>query len=219
MIGDDPLFTLDIADDTQPDYDWNALINEKPALEPVYRIEERDKRNGPKCTLAEGTIISFSRVVARVGYEFGAHSITKTEWWEAGLEIAAKKTGVQADDIKKLIVALRLGAPFKFLGREIYDAKIRPLTHKSTMRNVRAMWFYDYPKPRRGRIDGRVTKLTGYRDPGHQDSDGEWEPPTLAESKSQKLYKVWDVDYFDFDAGPNPVGTRYKVLVYPEDVL
>lgn len=188
--------------------DWGMLINEKPALTPVYRIQDRDERNGPRCKMAEGGEIRFSRIVARVGYEFGVHSITKTEWWQAGLEITAKRTELPAEYVQKVIIALSLSAPFKNLRRQIYDEKIRPLTQHGTLRNVRAMWFFDYPNPQTGRILGHVTRLTGIRQPGRPDGDGGWDPPTLEQSHPQRLYKVWNESDFLSDR---------EVLVYPED--
>lgn len=195
--------------------DWAMLINEQPTFAPVFRIEERDKHNGPQCTLPDGEQIKLSRIVVRVGYEFGVHSITKTAWWEAGLEIAAKEIEMPAEDVKKVIVGLGLTAPFRNLKGQIYDAKIRPLTvQPGPNRNVRAMWFYDYQKPRRGRIAGRVTRLTGHREPGScSEYDGDYEPPVLTDSRIQRLYKVdfWDDEFSGaYDRG---------MLIYPEDVL
>jgi len=217
MIGDEPtldsVFALALDSDQQQD-DWDFLLHEDPQPSPVYRIAERDERKGPKPVLKEGNRITYSRIVVRVGYEFGVHSVTRREWWQAGLEIVASETKQPIEQVKAVIVALQHSAPFKGIKDKIYKAKVEPLIATSALRNIRAMWFYDYDKPRSGAIQSVVTRLTGKRDSGHPSGyyGEDWEPPALYESHTQRLYKVftdWSHDWAER-------GDR-DVLVYPED--
>lgn len=193
--------------------DWDVLIigdDERPALAPVYRMLERDRVSGPKATLKEGDSITFSRIVVRVGYEIGVHSVTRKEWFEAGAKIIAERTGEPVETIKKVIIELGLSSPFKGIKHSIYDAIVRPLIMQTQIenRNVRAMWFYDYAKPRKGEILGVVTRMTGQRDPGGPSGEGDYDPPCLVYSKPQRLYKVRD---YEND------GMHNDSLVYPAD--
>lgn len=196
------------------DDDWGFALHEEPKPSPVYRIAERDERKGPKPVLKEGDRITYSRIVVRVGYEFGVHSVTRREWWQAGLEIIAAEAKQPIEQVKAVIVALQHSAPFKGIKDKIYKAKVRPLIAKSTFRDIRAMWFYDYEKPRSGEIYSVVTKLTGKRDHGSPcGAYGEdWSPPALYDSHTQRLYKV----HSDWDNDWTVIGDR-DVLVYPED--
>ena len=73
------------------------------------------------------------------------------------------------------------------------------------------MWFYDFPEPQHGTVLRVVTKLTGRRDPGHASGyyGEDWEPPTLYESQTQRLYQVQSAWNWDYASG--------AAFVYPED--
>jgi hypothetical protein len=191
--------------------DWGMMLDETPTLSPVYRIQERDERNGPKPTLKEGDRITYSRIVVRVGYEFGVHSVTRRAWWQAGLEIIAAETKLPIEQVKAVIVALKHSAPFKGIKDKIYKAKVEPLIATSALRNVRAMWFYDFPEPQAGEVRSVVTRLTGKRDPGHASGyyGEDWEPPTLYDSHPQRLLSVQSAWNWHYASG--------VALVYPED--
>lgn len=202
-----------------PNYDgiWEDLCSrwKDEMLSPTYRMPERDKVTGPKAGLPDGTVIQFSRIVARVGYEFGIHSISRQQWFEAGLAIIVRATGLPSETVKHVICALNTDSPFKGIKHEIYNAIVRPLIEKTPAetRNVRAMWFYNYPELQTGTIIKRVKKLTGKRESGFYgggswDSEPEWEPPYLGWKHTQPLYEVSLPITYD---GP------VKALVYPAD--
>lgn len=206
-----------LTDDSILSSDWDMLCMEvslAPPLEPVYRIPERDERNSPAPKYREGDFVEFRRCVVRIGYEFGVHSVTKRQWFETGVEIVAKETGAPAEEIKKIIVTLGLSSPFKGIKGRIYQQLIEPLTHSGANKNVRAMWFYDFPEPQIGQIDTVVTKLTGYRSPGYYSGSsyygyGDYEPPYLDQRGRQRLYKVSITDSH----------APHSLFVYPDDVL
>lgn len=196
---------------------WDDLCRRPERfLSPTYRMPERDKITGPKTVLPDGALISFQRVVARVGYQFGVHSVTRRQWLEAGAEIVAKNAGIPIETVKQVILATRLDSPFKGIKSEIYNALIRPLiaATPAETRNVRAMWFYDYSEPYEGRIVGRVRRYTGKRNEGHYGGGGwgdepEYDPPSLDYAHGQALYEVAP-SFFNS-------GTIGNLLVYPTD--
>lgn len=185
---------------------WEIVGEER--YEPVYRIPERETQK-VKATAQKGDLVTYKRIVARVGYEFGVHSVTKREWAEAGLKIIAQETSLSIEDVEKVIVGLDLKSPFKGMKHQIYEALIHPLITKSGSKNIRAMWFYDYASNHVGHVDAIVRRLTGVRSPGGRSGyyGEENYPPYLADPVSHHLYRVTDHD-----------GGR-RVLVHPLDVV
>lgn len=173
---------------------------------PVYRIPDRDKKRGPSAKYKEGDWITYKRVVVRVGYEFGVHSVSKEAWLRCGLEITAERSGVSIRDVARVINALDKSSPFKGIKNEIYNRLVRPLTRSGINRNIRAMWFYDLEHEHLGQVEKSVTRLTGVRDPGWSDEDGGC-PPFLTETNHQMLYKVIEPTF------------GHLIMVYPDDVI
>ena len=176
---------------------------------PEYRIPDRDTVKSPRLTLREGDWVSFSRIVQRVGYEFGTHSVTKEEWFDAGLAIAAQKANLEPEIVRKVTTVLGLRSPFRWLRQEIYAQLIRPKIQASKNPLARSMWFADLPSPHTGQIERRAARWTGQYDTGWGPSnwDDDCQPPTLCHAKHQHLYEVRDQT------------SGQRVLVYPDDVL
>lgn len=171
-------------------------------FEPVYRMPGRDAER-VACTLKAGDNITYQRVVARVGYEFGVHSVTRLEWAEVGVKIVSQETGLSPQAVKRVLVTLNLSSPFKGIKHQIYEALIYPLIVQSKTQDVRAMWFYDCSHPRTGHVDKVVRRRTGVRSLGGRERYG----PYLSDPMSHQLYQVFD----------NQLGR--KVFVHPLDSL
>lgn len=192
------------------------VIGEDQPFEPVFRMPERDVISTPRAVLDKGQTIKFRRIVVRVGYEIGVHSVTKREWYDAGVRIIAERTGQSIEVVRTVILALDNHSPFRFINNEIYQRLIRPkiAETKPENRNKRAMWFYEFTEPQRGEIIGTVIKLTGQRRSGGRSGmyGEDYDPPVLSATGRQALYKVAFVDDDIFSQ-------HREVMVYPADIL
>jgi len=196
---------LDLSEDDVLDA-WIGNESKIPVFSPVYRMPERDNQTGPKAIHTQGDWIEFSRIVVRIGYEIGVHSVSKKEWNQAGLEIIADRTKLPIEDVRRVVIELGLGAPFKEIKGSIYDRIVRPLINTSTIPNVRAMWFHDLSASNTLPVERVVTRRTGIREPGCRGGyyGEEYEPPILTASHNQYLYLV--------------TFNGQKVMVHPLDV-
>lgn len=167
-----------------------------------YRIPERDKFSSGKLTLPNGTLISYNKIVNRVGYALDVKSYTKQEWNEEGLNIICKTTGLDKEAVQKVVKSLNLHSPYKGIKSQIYWR----LVGDKSRDNTRSMWFKDFKEnyyraiPRtawEGTIVGRCRKWTGEYCPGQVykgfDYAEDYDPPYLA-GVNQNLYLVKNSD-------------------------
>lgn len=184
----------------------NILDNHKPDRTKEYRIPERDCKPSGKLTIPNGTQVSYSRYVSRVGYALDKESYSLKEWNEKGYELIQNKTELDTEIVRKVIDALNLKSPFKGIKTKIYQE----LVGSRATDFMRSMWFVDSVK-RQGIIIGRCRKWTGkYFHGGTYGSyyygDYGYDPPYLS-GINQNLYLV-----------ENPYN-GFNYMVYPEDII
>lgn len=174
------------------------MINHKKHHENEYTIPELNNQKGPVLTLPNGTLVTFNRIVYRVGYEFDLFSYTEEEYNQAGLDILIEKTGMGKVEIEKVLEALHLYSPYKGIKSQIYWKLVGGKLNQQ-VNTYRSIWFVDlekydfYPtKEAKGKIVGRCRKWTGKYYRGSTVNEYEYDPSCLDPAYNQNFYLVKD---------------------------